>query len=478
MIRFRTGTSWRHDPELRAALRRAAGPARAAAARAVVDALAIEVDGIDISAGRAEGPLLPSLEALLRAIARVVAGAPHATVAFPDGETEVLLRRRGPAVLLTVVAVSRPSRILAQDVEVDAEDLAAAALEACAAFCRELAEVLPEGGAREAQRLRAAARDLRRVEAAPGPAPRPLAPARPPRAAARPARVDCVLELGEDDGLLAAYEGGRPDLGSLLLPGRVVLRAAGGAEIGSVPGFPFLALRDLGAGCDGLIRAARRGEARHDIALSRSGRATPGALAVDLAQGTVAAPGRAPVPCRPLDLARALSEAALEFGRVARSRNPRQAENAHLAELEASAADRLAQIEELAEGDRAAAGAPAAAPVARPLPQRALGPGTLRRLSFRRTFGVDAGAPAGDGLLLAGGVVVAAGAHAVAAVERATGTPLWRTDGCAFAAALPGAVVAARGATLTAIALRTGATLWRRPLPGAAPGAAIALARG
>lgn len=479
MIRIRTGASWRHDPDLRAALRRAAGPARDAAARAVVDALAIEVDGIDISAGRAEGPLLPSLEALLRAVARVVAGAPHATVAFPDGETEVLLRRRGPAVLLTVVAVSRPSRVLAQDVEVDAEELAAAALEACATFCRELAEVLPQGGAREARRLRAAARDLRRVEAGPGPAPRPLARTRSPRAPARPARVDCVVELGEDDGLLAAYEGGRPDLGSLLLPGRVVLRAPGGAEIGAVPGFPFLALRDLGAGCDGLILAARRGEPRHAIPLPRFGRATPGALAVDLAQGTVAAPGRAPVACGALDLARALAEAALEFGRVARARNPRQAENAHLAELEASAADRLAQIEELAEGDRAgpaAAAAHAAAP--RPLPQRALGPGRLRRLSFRRTFAVDAGAPAGEGLLLAGGAVVAAGSHAVAALERATAAPLWRAEGCSFAAALPGAVLVAREAALTAIALRTGGTLWRRPLPGAAPVAAIALAHG
>lgn len=478
MIRIRTGASWRHDPAVRAALRRAAGPARDAAARAVVDALAIEVDGIDISAGRAEGPLLPSLEALLRAVARVVGGAPHATLAFPDGEAEVLLRRRGPSVLVTVVSVSRPSRILASDVEVDAEELAAAALEACAAFCRELSEVLPEADTREARRLQAAARDLRRVE--PGPAPAaPPPPARPPRAAARPGRVACAVELGEDDGLLAAYEGGRPDLGSLLLPGHVVLRGADGADICAVPGLPFLALRDLGAACDGLIAAARRGEPRYGIPLARPGRATPGELAVDLAQGTVAAPASAPVPCPALELARAFAEAAVEFGRVARARNPRQAENAHLSELEASAADRLAQIEELAEGDRAApASAAGRAPSPRALPQRALGPGKLRRLSFRRTFGVDVGKPAGDGLLLAGGVVVAAGSHAVAAVERATGSPLWRSGGCELAAALPGALLVARGDTLAALALRTGAELWRRPLPGAAPSGAVALARG
>ncbi|HEY6098194.1 MAG TPA: PQQ-binding-like beta-propeller repeat protein, partial [Anaeromyxobacter sp.] len=479
MIRIRTGTSWRHDPALRAALRRASGPARAAAARAVVDALALEVDGIDISAGRAEGPLLPSLEALLRAIARVVAGAPHATVAFPDGEIEVLLRRRGPAVLVTVVAVSRPSRILARDVEVEADDLAAAALEACACLCRELAEVLPEGASREARRLRAAARDLRRVEARPAPRPRSFGPGRAPRAAQRAGRAACLLELGEDDGLLAAYEGGRPDLGSLLVPGRVTLLAPGGAQICAVPGLPFLALRDLGAASEGLIAAVRRGEPAYAIPLARMGRAAPASLAVDLANGTIAAPGGAPVRCSPLEVARAFAEAAAELGRVARSRNPRQAENAYLAELEASAADRLAQIEELAEGDRAdLSGAPARAAVARPPTQRALGPGKLRRLSFRRAFGADAGAPAGDGLLLAGGVVAAAGSAAFAAMERATGALLWRAEGCAFAAALPGAFVVARGGAVSALALRTGAALWTRPLPGALPTAAVALARG
>jgi outer membrane protein assembly factor BamB len=473
MIRIRTGASWRHDPALRAALRRSSGPARAAAARAVVDALALEVDGIDISAGRAEGPLLPSLEALLRAIARVVGGAPHATVAFPDGDLEVLLRRRGAEVLLTVVAVSRPSRILARDVAVDAEELAAAALDACASFCRELAEILPEGGSREARGLRAAARDLRRVEAGPAPAPLQTGPARAPRPPARPGRVTCLLELGEDDGLLAAYEGGRPDLGSLLVPGRVTLRDGGGGELCALPGLPFLSLRDLGAACDG------RRDPEYRIPLARAGRGAPTALVVALAAGTAAVPGQPPRPCPPLELARAVSEAAAELGRVARARNPRQAENAYLSELEASAAERLAQVEELAEGDRSGpAGAPGRAAAARGPSQRALGPGRLRRLSFRHTFTVDAGAPAGDGLFPVGGVVAAAGAAAVAAVERGTGSVLWRAEGCAFAAAVPGLLLVARGPALSALALRSGAALWSRPLPGAPPHAAVALGRG
>src|SRR5512132_3616319 len=103
MIRIRTGSSWRHDPAVAATLRRAQGPARASAARRIVDALAIEVDGVDLASGRAEGALLPSFEALLRAVAKVVGGAPHATVAFHEGALELVLRRRGGSALLTVV---------------------------------------------------------------------------------------------------------------------------------------------------------------------------------------------------------------------------------------------------------------------------------------------------------------------------------------------------------------------------------------
>jgi len=479
MIRIRTGSSWRHDPRLREALRRAAGTTRTAAARAVVDALALEVDGVDIAAGRAEGPLLPALVALLRAVARVVAGAAHAAVAFPEGELEIVIRRRGPSALLTVVHLSRPSRVLASDVEVEVEDLAAAALDASAAFCQDLAEVLPAAAARESRGLRAAARALRRAESTPP--RRPRASARPglPRAPCPPGRVRCLLDFPDEDGLLDGYEGGRPDLGSLLAPGRLALRSADGREVCALPGLPFLALRDLGSASDGLLAALRRGAPSFSVPLSRAGRGAPAALEVDLAARTVAVPGSPAVPCPPLDLARAFAEAAAELGRVARARNPRQAENGYLVELEAAAADRLAQIEELAEGDRAQPGGAAGrAPPAPRLPQRALGPGRLRRLSFRRAFSLDVGAPAGDGLLLAGGVVVAAGAAAVATVERATGALLWRAEGCAFAGAVPGALLVARGDSLAAVSPRTGRTAWTRALPGAAPTGALALARG
>jgi outer membrane protein assembly factor BamB len=64
------------------------------------------------------------------------------------------------------------------------------------------------------------------------------------------------------------------------------------------------------------------------------------------------------------------------------------------------------------------------------------------------------------------------------AVERATGTVLWRAEGCAFAAPAGGSLLVARGGALSAVAPRTGKVRWSRALPGAAPTAALALARG
>lgn len=478
MLRIRAGAAWRHDPSLRAALRRGAGPDRLAAVRGVVDALAIEVDGVDIAAGLAEGPLLPALEALLRAVARVVAGASHTTVTFPDGEVELLLRRRGRTALLSVVALSRPSRVLARDVEVELDALAAATLDATADLCGELAELLPGAEAREARPLRAAARALRRTEEGTARHPRVAGRGRAPRAVPSSSAVSVLLELGDDEGLLAAYEGGRPDLGSLLGPGRAVVRAQDGTVLAAVPGAPFLVVRDLGAAADALVRAVRAREPSCAVALSHPRAGPPIVLEVDLAAGAVSAGGGAPVRCPPLALARAFAEAQLELGRIARSRNPRQGENAYLAELEHGAAARLAQIAELDEGDLPGAEGAARVPAPPRVAQAPLGPGRLRRLAFRETFRLEVGSPAGEGLLRCGSTVVVAGDALVAAVDERSGELRWRVEGCAFAAAAGGAVVVAAGGELCAWSPRSGRALWARPLPGMTPVAATALARG
>src|SRR3974390_3197447 len=56
MVHIRIGEGWKEDPRVRSALRSAAdASARGQALRGNVDAVAIEVDGVDIAAGRAEG---------------------------------------------------------------------------------------------------------------------------------------------------------------------------------------------------------------------------------------------------------------------------------------------------------------------------------------------------------------------------------------------------------------------------------------
>jgi len=435
-----------------------------------VDALAIEVDGFDIAGGRAEAELLPALEGLLRAVGRIVAGAPLAAVTFRDGALEVVLRRRGAEALLTVVELAVPSRVLARDVAVDLEALAAAALEASADFLRDLAALAPAASGKGGRGLRAAARELRRVETAHGArgAPAP-GDADPPAGLVRPApppvpgRPHCQVELHDDEGLVLAYEGGRPDLGSLLAPGRVSLAAADGTPLAAWTGMPFLALRDLGAASTRLLAAVRARAATAEFALPRGG--GPSALSLDLAAGTVRRGAGPPSPCPALGLVRAVAEAAAGLARHARSRNPRQAENGQLAELENAAADRLAQADELGRGDLAAApGAPVSpsAPGARPAPQRPLGPGRLRRLTFRRTFALEVGRPAGEGLFLARGRVVVAGRERIAALGRAGGEaasrpPAWTAEGADGAWAVPGGIAALRGDVLSVHGLADGA---------------------
>ena len=169
MIQVRIGEGWSSDPAVRRALQ-GAGHARArtAAVKAIVDVIAIEVDGVDIGAGRTEGPVLDTATLLVRALARLAAGAGHASVPFEEGAVELVLRRRGGSALLSLVTLSRPARVLAQDVEVDLEALARSAREAASEWCRRVAALAPAVAGAPALRrlLRDASRGARLAPAA------------------------------------------------------------------------------------------------------------------------------------------------------------------------------------------------------------------------------------------------------------------------------------------------------------------------
>jgi hypothetical protein len=502
MIQIRVGDSWKHDPALRAALRRTAGAARAAAVSRIIDVLAIEVDGVDLAAGRTEGPLLPSLEGLLRAIARLLSGMGNASVPLREGEIELVLRRREASALLTFVELGPPSRVLAREVEVDLEALSAAALAATADLVRALAETEPTASSLPgARKLEAAALALRRTDAAAhSSAGRRGRPTRPPgeqdaaveggrarssgraRASARSRKggaVRCTVELRDDEGVLGTYVGGPPDLGSLLAPGTVAVLASDGAELASVPGAPFLVLRDLTRAAEAIVAALRRGDPEVGVPLAPARRGTPPALRLDLGAGLLVPPVGPPIACPPLDLATALLGAAADFVRVVRARHPRQGENGYLAELEAAAAAGLAHVAELAAGDVVhdpVAAREARAPARAPPSQRPLGPGRLRRLAFRRVLAFEVGAPGGDALHRAGALLVACGANAVVAAPVAGGPAAWRAGGVRASASAGGQLLLLRDA-LEAVSFRTGARRWSRTCEDAALSAA-ALARG
>ena len=483
VVRIRVGAGWKEDPRIRGALRAGEPGARAAAAREIVDVLCVEVDGVDIAAGRTEGPVVPSTEALIGAVGRLVAGQALASVPFQDGAVELVLRRRGGSALLSVVALGRPSRLLARDVEVDLQALATAARDAARSLCRDLDAVDPRWPRHPAARglLRAAARLPARV----GPAPeRPAAPA--PARAHRPRRRQgapaCAFELRDEEGLIPGYGGDGPDLGSLLVPGRVTIRSAAGQEILAVPGTPFLLLGDLAAAAGGIVAAVRRGDALFQAQLALAGRRENVSLAFDLARGTLTAARHREVPCPPLLAAQAFLEAAVDFCGAVLARNPRQAENGHLTELHAGASEKLALVREMLAGDITAAPARnVRSRHRRRAPSVPLGPGRVKRIAYRRVFEADLGPPAGEGLWRMGDLVVACGAEASLGLAASGDAVRWRGPGAAWAASCAGTLLLSGDGHLDGFDAATGRRRWSHSLERAleaAPRAFHALAGG
>ncbi len=453
------------DTPLDPALRRA-GPA--AADRALDELhglLAIEVDGVDLTGGRAEGPALPALEALLAAVARLEAGEAAAAAALRGEDLLLLLRRRGFAVGLTLVDLGPPARLPVRDLEVDLAALAAAALAAAAALCRALAGA-PSAGALAARRLKGAAR---RPAPSPGLAAAPTR-AGPPAPAGSGPTVRCEVTIDE-----AHLEEARPDaagpagLAGLLVPG--VTRLAFGPAAVEVAGLPFLTLRDLVGGLAEVARAEHRGDGEATVRLGRHGRAPDLALRFDLGRGLVSWGAGQPLPARPLEVAEAALAAAAGLGASLGLAPPGEPAPAPLVELLAAASAAVGHLAERGLGDLG--GQPAAAlllPARTPGPSQApLGPGVLRRVALRPAWQAHVGPPVGSGLWREGAAFLAAGEEAVVGRRGARG---WQAEGAAWAAAVAGLLLVRRGDRLSALEPGSGRVRWTRALPEAHPTAA------
>lgn len=369
MIRFRVGDRFR-----------AALAGDGAAVLGVEDALGIEVDGVEISGGVLEDPLVPAVAALATAVADLATGeARLAAVPFADGRIELSLARRGDQVTLSLVSLARPARVLVRDLAVELLPLCDAAGRCARELLAALATADPAAGRSGADgpaaRLAAALKRLSRPrdEADEGPAPAARIQRRP-AAASAPA---FGFDLRDDEGRLAAW-GGEPGLHALLAPGHVYVHGPDGEELLAVAGSPFLLLRDLAHAAFRLLRAARDGSAAAALPL---GDAPP--LEVDLAGGAITVAGRT-LRCPPEAVARAAFEATLDLAGALVARNARLAENPYLASLVAESRERLELCRERAADERT--GTAPSPPAAPPRPTgvgRPLAPGALRRVALR-----------------------------------------------------------------------------------------------
>jgi PQQ-like domain len=422
--------------------------------------LSLEVDGIDVTGGRAEGPALASLEGLLAAVAHLVGGGRQAVVPFRDGEVLLLLRRPAADVLVSLVDLGPPARVPVLGLSVDLGALAAAALEASAELCRTLRRLGPSAAERPARRLEALAARVERAR----PARTALAtnPIEGPARAASPDRGTVVVEveLGESD---AGVPTGAPDFAALLVPGCVRVRAAG-RRLLEVAAFPALTLRDVVGGLEASALALGRGERESEFALGGTGRGADMGLRLDLRAGLIHGPmGEA--RGTPLELATAVVEAveglATFLGLPFRG-------HPALDELRSAATSARDHLAELAAGDAAHHPLPRP-PRNTPGPSpRPLAPGELRRVAFRTTLRAEVGEPVGLGLL-AGSRPVAAGREAVIGLDPVRGRVAWRVPGGTGCLAAGRLLLVRRGETLVAHERQTGAVRWTLPLLGASP---------
>ncbi len=469
MVRVRIGEGWALDPEVQSGLRAPRAADRREAVRALVDVVAIEVEGVDIASGRTEGPLASTVRALVEAVARLAAGADHASVPFDDGSVELLLHRRGGLAMLSVASLSRPSRLIAHDVEVDLPHLAEAVKEAARAFCHRISTIAPGAATLpEVQALlRAATR--RPVPSRPGVPARPGSPAR--RTRRRRREATCSFEIHDEGARLATWRGPGADLASLLVPGRVSIRAPDGTPVLELAGAPFLLFRDL---CAAATRIAS-GPAG-PVLFSLAGRGRGGAIRVEVSGGAVRVGSGPAVRCDPLALAHAILEGASDLCAVFRRRAPSQAGNELLVDLERSATAGLAEVEEARTGDRRAATPRRVRTPRVPRPAaHPLAAGTLRRVAFRRVASAEVGAPVGPGIRAGPEVALASGRDRVVALDARRGTRLWSAPGGESVAADGGLVAIRRGGTVECRDAASGVVAWTRPCPLGDPATATLL---
>ncbi len=393
--------------------------------QALVDAVGIEVDGVDLAAGLAEGSVVAITAELARAVARLSGGARRDSVAFRGDGVVLLLDRRDDRIGLSLVRLDRPAAVLMRGVQVDLAAFRRATLDCGIALLRELRAINPALSRSQAVRQlsTAVARLGEASEAVQRPSRQPALQRQSLRGGSGTKAPSCRFELSDAEGLLRSFSGGARDLPSLLVPGVVTLRLAARAPLLRWEGHPFLALRELSESALGLVRAVRDAEPRHRLTLGDA------ELDLDLERGTGRFREGNELECAPLPLASSLLRATSAFAEAVALENPRQRKNGYLSDLSRSAEGGRAEIAELSPPSARRPSRPPASgtapPSAEAAPPIAPAPGRLRRVAFRRIWSVDVRGI--TGLCLGSKLLVASTERGAVALSPGSGALRWRS---------------------------------------------------
>src|SRR3712207_1131523 len=128
MIRFRLGQTWKRE--------RAARPR---------DAVALDVDGVNLLTGANEEPLEQVVPDVVEGVLALSRGEQFVQVSLPEAHLELVLRRVLTEVEVAVVSLGRPSRWVRAPVRLELEELVSASARVGRALLEDLGDEPPSG---------------------------------------------------------------------------------------------------------------------------------------------------------------------------------------------------------------------------------------------------------------------------------------------------------------------------------------------
>jgi outer membrane protein assembly factor BamB len=407
MTRFRLGQRWKREPT--------AHP---------LDSIALELDGVNLLMGAVEEPLVEVVPALVGMAATLRAGRQKlAQVSLPEAGLELVVRRAGLDVELSVASLARPARMLRPPIRVELEEFAEAARECGEGFLKDILKTAPEAlPPKVAQELG----DSLSLLSGAVSTPRESLPEAFSQRVEASEQPGFGFELKDSSDLLRAYERGQGSaLGSLLCSGEVWLTLPGQEQAWRAAGPPFLTALELSRQAGELARAVELGEPRFSFELAG---VKPG-LSLELTAKKARVGTSPAVEVDGTRLAAAMFHLGQALALAIAERERSQSSNPYLVELTERCREGLSHLRGAVQPPEDAGEARdksrASKNTGSPLPV----PGRLRRLRFDRRWEQKGLAGAEFGHLLLGrqGPVFCS-REVACAFARKDGQQLWRRE--------------------------------------------------